>query len=133
MDKDTSQIKLYEHILSFFLPEGILDFFEIVWTEAQSLDILESKKDILYTGTLHMYLDEHDNHTDEMQDLRPNGFTEETVLSDFPVRDRKLTLHFRRRRWLTPDGKSVILNMYPLVANATRYSTEYAAILGIVI
>ena len=110
MDKDTSQVKLYEHFLSFFLPEGILDFFELVWVETQSLDSRESKKDILYTGTLHMYLDERDNRTDEMQDLRPNGFTEETVISDFPVRDKKLTLHIRRRRWLTPEGKSVILN-----------------------
>lgn len=129
MDKDTSQIKLYEHFLSFFLPEGILDYFELVWAETQSLDSRESKKDILYTGTLHMYLDERDNRTEKMQDLRPNGFTEETVISDFPVRDKKLTLHVRRRRWLTPDGKSVILNMYPLVADGTRYSAEFAAFL----
>ena len=38
-----------------------------------------------------MYLDDRDNRTDEMQALRPNGFTEETVISDFPVRDKKLT------------------------------------------
>ena len=104
MDKDTTQVKLYEHFLSFFLPEGILDFFELVWAETQSLDSRESKKDILYTGTLHMCLDERDNRTEDMQDLRPNGFTEETVISDFPVRDKKLTLHIRRRRWLTPEG-----------------------------
>ena len=36
-----------------------------------------------------MYLDERDNRPDEMQALRPNGFTEETVISDFPVRDKK--------------------------------------------
>lgn len=94
MNKDISQVQLYEHFLSFFLPEGILDFFELVWAEPQSLDSKESKKDILYTGTLHMYLDERDNRTGEMQDLRANGFTEETVISDFPVRDKKLTLHF---------------------------------------
>ena len=106
-----------------------MDFFELVWAETQSLDSRESKKDILYTGTLHMYLDERDNRTEDMQDLRPNGFTEETVISDFPVRDKKLTLHIRRRRWLTPEGKSVILNMYPLVADGTRYSAEFAAFL----
>ena len=31
MDKDTTQAKLYEHYLGFFLPEGMLDFFELVW------------------------------------------------------------------------------------------------------
>ncbi|MBR1698342.1 MAG: hypothetical protein IJ714_00970 [Bacteroidales bacterium] len=55
----------------------------------KSLDSRESKKDIIYTSVLHMYLDERDNRTDQMQDLRPNGFTEETVISDFPVRDKK--------------------------------------------
>lgn len=46
MEKDTTQIKLYELFLSFFLPEGILDYFELVWAETQSLDSKESKKDI---------------------------------------------------------------------------------------
>ena len=61
MDKTVSQLRLYQHFLRFFLPEGLLDFFEPVWMETQSLDSRESKKDILYTGTLHMYLDERDN------------------------------------------------------------------------
>ena len=52
------------------MPEGFLDFFELVWAESQSLDSRESKKDILYTGTLHMYLGERDNRTEGMLDLR---------------------------------------------------------------
>ena len=47
-----------------------MDYFELVWAESQSLDSRESKKDNLYTGTLHMYLDERDNRTAEMQALR---------------------------------------------------------------
>ena len=47
MDKDISQLQLYQHFLSFFMPEGILDFFEPVWMETQSLDSRESKKDII--------------------------------------------------------------------------------------
>jgi len=129
MDKETTQLKLYQHYLSFFLPEGILDFFDVVWMETQSLDSRESKKDIVYTGRLLIHLDEKDNRTDEMQDLRPNGFTEPTVLADFPARERRVELHIRRRRWLTPEGKNVILNMYPLVASGTRYSAEFAAFL----
>ena len=89
MDKDTSQLQLYQHFLGFFLPEGILDFFEPVWMETQFLDSRESKKDILYSSSLYIYLDEKDNRPEDMQELRPNGFTEETVITDFPVRDRK--------------------------------------------
>ena len=75
MDNASTRAQLLEHFLSFFMPEGILDFFELVWAESQSLDSRESKKDILYTGTLHMYLDEHDNRTEGMQDLRLPGRT----------------------------------------------------------
>lgn len=127
MDNETTQLKLCQHYLSFFLPESILDFFDVVWMETQSLDSKESKKDIVYTGRLLIHLDEKDNRTDEMPDLRPNGFTEPTVLADFPARERRVELHIRRRRWLTPEGKNVILNMYPLVASGTRYSAEFAA------
>ena len=70
MDNASSRAQLLGHFLSFFLPEGILDYFELVWAESQSLDSRESKKDILYTGTLYMYLDERDNRTDQMQALR---------------------------------------------------------------
>ena len=70
MDNASSRAQLLGHFLSFFLPEGILDNFELVWAESQSIDSRESKKDILYTGTLHMYLDERDNRTDQMQALR---------------------------------------------------------------
>ena len=53
MDKTVSQLRLCQHFLGFFLPEGLLDFFEPVWMEPQSVDSRESKKDILYTGTMH--------------------------------------------------------------------------------
>ena len=42
MDNASARAQLLEHLL---------DFFELVWAESQSLDSRESKKDILYTGT----------------------------------------------------------------------------------
>ena len=57
MDKTVSQLQLYQYFLGFFLPEGILDFFELVWAESQSLDSRESKKDITTAhGTLQVSL-----------------------------------------------------------------------------
>ncbi|MBQ2173111.1 MAG: hypothetical protein II454_07955 [Bacteroidales bacterium] len=47
MDKPTTQLQLYHHFLSFFLPEAMLDFFELVWMETEPLTSMESKKDIL--------------------------------------------------------------------------------------
>ena len=113
------------YLVSFLLPEGMLSYFDIV-----RIDEDTSVKQKVYTGgVLHIYLDELDNRTADQQQLRPNGFTEPTTMSDFPVRDRRVELHIRRRRWLTPDGKSVILNIYPLVAEGTRYSVAFAEFL----
>lgn len=48
MDKTVSQLQLYQYFLGFFLPKGIMDFFEPVWMETQSLDSRESKKVIIW-------------------------------------------------------------------------------------
>lgn len=65
----------------------------------------------------------------ELQHLRPNGFTEERTISDFPARNRKLVLHIRRRRWLDEQGKNVILNVCELAVNGTKFSDEFAEFL----
>lgn len=87
------------------------------------------KKDEVYKRELHLYFDERDNRTEDLQYLRPNGFTEERLISDFPVRARKLTLHIRRRRWLDEEGKNVILDVYSLANNGTKFSDEFAEFL----
>ena len=79
---------------------------------------------------LHLYFDEKDNRTEDTADYTPKGFTEETILNDFPVRNKKLVLHIRRRRWLKPDGSSCVLDVYPrLIARGTRFSEEFATFL----
>lgn len=55
--------------------------------------------DNLYQSELHIYLDERDNRSADDNDLQPNGFTESSQVEDFPIRDRKVLLHIRRRRW----------------------------------
>lgn len=127
--EEKKAFNVYEYLTSFFLPEGMLDFFEVVWADEESLSSRELKQAIVYKTVLKVHLDERDNRTEEQQALRPNGFTEATMAADFPIRDRRVELHIRRRRWLTPEGRSVILNIYPLVADGTRYSVEFAEFL----
>jgi len=45
MDNASTRAQLLEHFLSFFMPEGILDFFELVWAKSQSLDSRERMTD----------------------------------------------------------------------------------------
>ena len=56
MDKSTAQAMLYERYLGFILPEGMLDFFELVWMETMSLTAMEAKKEVAYTDMLHIHL-----------------------------------------------------------------------------
>lgn len=113
------------------LPPSILDWFELVDVQEKE-DVYKRKpKETVWSEmTTHVYLDEKDNRSDDdMGSLRPNGFTEPTVVQDFPLRDRKVYLHIRRRRWLSEDGHNVIINVYPIVSEGTQLSEEFAAFL----
>ena len=109
---------------SFLLPEGMLDFFDVVRIDEEPLP----QEKVYRGGILHIYLDELDNRSKEQGALIPNGFTEPTLINDFPIRDRKVVLHVRRRRWLDAEGHNVVLNVYNLATQGTRYSEEFERI-----
>ena len=55
--------------------------------------------------------------------------TESRQVNDFPIRDHKVVLHVRRLRWLTAEGRNIILDRYSLLADNTSYSKEFADVL----
>lgn len=120
---DNAQLSM---LASLVLPPSILDFFDVT---GMDVEVVDPKPGDFYTQVVHIYLDEKDNRTDTFKELRPNGFTEPTAIEDFPIRDRKMVLHVRRRRWLDKENHNVIINPYPLVHEGTRYSEEFAAFL----
>ncbi|MCF0160384.1 MAG: transposase [Bacteroidaceae bacterium] len=73
----------------------------------------------------HLHLDEMDFEGEERGGLIPNGFYTEQIIQDFPIRDKKVVLHVRRRRWKTPEGKSVSRD-WDLKAPGTRMTKEFA-------
>ena len=127
MAKKSSNINT-DFIISFFLPEGMIDWFEVVNIEEEA-NTGTAKADVLYNSVLNIYLDERDNRTEETKELRPNGFTEPTVIKDYPIRNRKVLLHVRRRRYLDADNRNIILNNYPLTADGTKVSVEFGLFL----
>ena len=125
MKKTSIDPQAYVFMSSFLLPEGMLDYFDVVRIEEEPLP----QEKLYRGGILHIYLDELDNRSKEQQALIPNGFTEPTIINDFPIRDRKVVLHIRRHRWLDADGHNIVLNVYNLATKGTRYSEEFAAFL----
>ena len=113
-----------DFIISFFLPDGMTDWFEIVGMREEP-NGGTAQADVLYSSVLHIYLDERDNRIGDQLGLKPNGFTEATVIKDYPIRNRKVLLHVRRRRYLDADGRNIILNQYPLTADGTKLSVEF--------
>ncbi len=135
MSKDTylcsmnhDDIEFYKGLALYILPDGVTNYFDLV-------DFCEepaSKADQLYKKELHLYLDERDNRPDGFAGVRPNGFTEEKKILDFPVRNRRTVLHLRRRRWLTTDGRNAIVELSEtakIAYEGTAYSKELALFL----
>lgn len=113
-----------DFLISFFLPDGMTDWFDVVRV-TEECNTGTAQADILYSSVLNIHLDERDNREGGQMGLKPNGFTEPTVIKDYPIRNRKVLLHVRRRRYLDADGRNIILNRYPLTADGTKVSVEF--------
>lgn len=105
-------------LLKYVLPNDIVEYFTLVQIKE------EPYKD---TVTLHLFLEERDVIPEEYNAivLYPNGFYPESTIKDFPLRDRKVILHVRRRRWKDESGKSYSRH-WDLTSEGTRYSKEFA-------
>lgn len=106
-------------LLSIVFPQEFIDNFEIV----------DIQKDELL-GVLHVHMDEFNVLPTEYSELNlsPNGFYPASCINDFPLRDKKVVIHIRRRRWVDQSGKSYSSH-WDLRAEGTRYSKEFAAFL----
>lgn len=106
-------------LASIVLPTQILDYFLIVGISQPSTEI-------------HISLDEK-MHPELSKDVHfeSKGFMEAVSVTDFPIRDHKVILKIRRRRWTdTRTGKSFSIPIdLDIVAKGTRYSKEFGAFL----
>ena len=106
-------------IASVVLPAQILDYFSVVGVERTEAEI-------------HISLDELKNK--ELSDdihFESKGFMEPVNVTDFPIRDHKVILRIRRRRWTdirTCKSFSLPIDL-DVVAKGTRYSKEFGAFL----
>ena len=99
------------------LPQEVLEHFDIV-------DIQSSETEI------HIHMDEVINkNLQEDVHFESKGFIDPVRITDFPIRDHKVLLMLRRRRWIdTRTGYSFLLPLN-IEAEGTRYSKEFAAFL----
>lgn len=111
------QLTPEQEVLSFFLPERTLQYFDIVSggkTASHITVVLEEKNDPPLEK-------KHDGFP-----IKSKGFYDITI-SDFPARGRRVDLTFRRRRWQV--GDELLTRDIPLAAEGTRLGKEFAVFL----
>ena len=57
------------------------------------------------------------------------GFMEAVSVTDFPIRDHKVVLKLRRRRWKNKQTGESFVEQISVTEKGTRYSKEFAAFL----
>lgn len=105
-------------ILELILPREILEHFIVI-------NLVIGPKEV------HLYLDERPKVPDEYKEekLISKGFHPESVIQDFPLRNKALYLHVRRRKWEVESTKKIVSKTWNLMADGTRYSNEFATFL----
>ena len=99
------------------LPSEVLSSFDITKVESTDTEI-------------NIHLDEkmYDTLRNDVP-FESKGFIPAVSITDFPIRDHKVILLLRRRKWVDiRTGKSFILPL-KIAAEGTRYSKEFAAFL----
>jgi hypothetical protein len=104
------------NLAKYILPEEIFKYFRL----CKVVD------DVV--GELHFYFDELNILPEEYsgEDMESKGFHQESVIKDFPLRDKSLYLHVRRRRWLNKTTGKVVSRDWMLVAEGTHYTQGFA-------
>lgn len=113
------QKDVYKELAKLVLPQEILSHFEITKVEVNE-------------GLMEMYI-----HLDELmnayllksEDYESKGFTEAVSITDFPIRDHKVILRVRRRRWVDRNTGECFTDRISVTEKGTRYSKEFAAFL----
>lgn len=108
-----------EVLAQIVLPSEILNYFSVVGVEQTSTE-------------MHIHLDELMNpELSRDVHFESKGFMEVVDVTDFPIRDHKVILKIRRRRWTdirTGKSFSIPINL-DVVCKGTRYSKEFGAFL----
>lgn len=114
----SSELSVLQDFVRLFFPQEVAEYFLITKVDSTQESIL-------------IHLEERDiiHNAEEGHEYEKNGFYEASLVRDFPLRDRKVTLSIKRRRWLDKQTGKSISNQYELVAEGTRHSKEFAAFL----
>ena len=115
-------------LLCFFLPDGILDYFEITGFERTDSNLKTYDKRLTIFLTEKKVIPE--NYKENT--YKASGFMEPRIIDDYPIRNMLVSLSIKRRRWdVMIDSQEVKISRdwNSVIKQGTRISTEFAAFL----
>ena len=115
-------MNMLEQLARIVLPKEILDNFDIVKIETDESDIDAMSLTIHLDERMNAYLQKSD-------DYESKGFMDAVRITDFPIRDHKVILVLRRRRWKNKETGETFVDRISVTESGTRYSKEFAAFL----
>lgn len=109
----------YLPLVAYLLPDFIVKYYELTHVDKLS-------------DVLHVYLEEknYDGSDFAKENLLSKGFLPEITIQDFPIRDKRVFLHVKRRRWLNTHTGQIEQRNWSEVADGTRMTKEFALFLN---
>ena len=113
-----SQQSQYKALVEAFLPKDLFQYFQII-----DVKITEKK--------IQVDLDELNNPPASHKNIKliSKGFHAPVIVQDFPIRERAVFLHVRRRKWQEERTGKIISNNWATVAKGTRFTKGFASFL----
>jgi len=118
-----------QEFIGYFLPPGTLEYFNI-----KDFQIEEGKEKYMgiygFDDQYKIILEEKQilpNHPSiyKGKHLRTKGYSEK-VIEDFPIRGRKTSLIFRRRKWQVEGEEGIIMRSIEISAEGVKYTKEFS-------
>ena len=115
----TKKKTLEQELLEEFLPDFILEYFEII--DFKKLGNIASKKMIF-----EIHLDEKNEiyNTAYAEEYESKGFLPSSRVQDFPIRGKAVYFLIRRRRWRHKVSKQEISNDYSFVSKGAKLTED---------
>ena len=64
-----------------------------------------------------------------IEKLTSKGFQSAVVIQDYPIRERMVYLHVRKRKWLVCSTGQIVSRDWDLIAKGARYTKGFASFL----
>ena len=106
----------FKELMGYLLPFGTLDYFDLV-------QVLKDKEGLV------LFLEEKNELPYKDRKFHSKGFYPEIRIQDFPIREHKVLLSIKRRRWEDVDSGEVVSRDWDMVMKGTRLTKEFAVFL----